>query len=126
MFNDRKQEVSVKSEKLCVACKGTKLLCGKTSCPLIIRAYSLLRATSFIKGSVIEGSSPLSVFVGSAGYPKVYFGPMVPPITKNTAIFDFPEAWFGKTLEELVNFRSLLVRGKRLVLKRKPGQNWTR
>lgn len=53
--------------------------------------------------------------MGRIGYPKVYFGPLVPPVTENTAIFDFPEAWFGKPLEELVGFRSLLVRGKHLV-----------
>ena len=110
---------TVGQSELCVVCKGARLLCGKPSCPLMVRAYSLLRATSFIKGSTIEGCSPPSVFVGRIGYPKVYFGPLVPPVTENTAIFDFPEVWFGKPFEEIVGFRSLLVRGKYLVHVRK-------
>ncbi len=59
----------------------------------------------------ISGSSPPSVFVGSFGYPKVGVGPMVPPIHGDTSLFDLPEKWPGKSLEEIVNFRLKLVRG---------------
>ena len=59
----------------------------------------------------ISGSSPPSVFVGSYGYPKVGVGPMVPPIHGDTSVFDIPEQWVGKSLEEIVNFRLNLVRG---------------
>lgn len=59
----------------------------------------------------ISGTSPPSVFVGSYNYPKVYVGPMVPPIHGDTGIFDNPENWRGKTLEDIVNFRLNLVRG---------------
>ena len=59
----------------------------------------------------ISGTSPPSVFVGSYNFPKVYVGPMVPPIHGDTSILDSPENWKGKTLEEIVNFRLNLVRG---------------
>ena len=59
----------------------------------------------------ISGTSPPSVFVGSYNYPKVYVGPMVPPVHGDTSILDSPENWTGKSLEEIVNFRLNLVRG---------------
>ena len=59
----------------------------------------------------ISGTSPPSVFVGSYNYPKVFVGPMVPPIHGDTDILDNPEKWVGKSLEEIVNFRLNLVRG---------------
>ncbi len=59
----------------------------------------------------ISGTSPPSVFVGSYNYPKVFVGPMVPPIHGDTSLLDSPEKWKGKTLEEIVNFRLNLVRG---------------
>ena len=59
----------------------------------------------------ISGTSPPSVFVGSYNYPKVFVGPMVPPIHGDTSLLDSPEKWKGKSLEEIVNFRLNLVRG---------------
>ena len=59
----------------------------------------------------ISGTSPPSVFVGSYNYPKVFVGPMVPPIHGDTSLLDSPEKWKGKSLEEIVNFRLSLVRG---------------
>ena len=59
----------------------------------------------------ISGTSPPSVFVGSYNYPKVFVGPMVPPIHGDTSLLDSPEKWTGKSLEEIVNFRLNLIRG---------------
>lgn len=59
----------------------------------------------------ISGTSPPSVFVGSYNYPKVFVGPMVPPVHGDTSILDSPERWKGKSLEDIVNFRLNLVRG---------------
>jgi len=59
----------------------------------------------------ISGTSPPSVFVGSYDYPKVFVGPMVPPIHGDTSLLDSPEKWTGKSLEDIVNFRLNLVRG---------------
>lgn len=63
----------------------------------------------------IDGASPPSVFVGRIGYPYVYAGPMVPPLHEDTTLYDLPELWFGKTIDEIVGFRSLLIRGKHRV-----------
>ncbi len=63
----------------------------------------------------ITGVSPPSVFIGRIGYPYVYVGPLVPPVYKDTSIYDLPECWFGKPIDEIVAFRSLLIRGKHRV-----------
>jgi hypothetical protein len=63
----------------------------------------------------IDGMSPPSVFIGRIGYPNVYVGPLVPPVHEDTSIYDLPEHWFGKSMDEIVGFRSLLVRGKHRV-----------
>ena len=67
----------------------------------------------------IDGASPPSVFVGRMGYPNVYAGPLVPPVDEDTSMFDLPELWFGKSIDEIVAFRSMLVRGKQRVHVRK-------
>jgi hypothetical protein len=67
----------------------------------------------------IEGTSPPSVFVGRIGYPYVYAGPLVPPVQGDTSLYDLPEFWFGKTIDDIVGFRSMLIRGKHRVHVRK-------
>ena len=59
----------------------------------------------------VSGTSPPSVFVGSYDYPKVFVGPMVPPLHGDTSLLDSPEKWKGQSLEDIVNFRLNLVRG---------------
>jgi hypothetical protein len=100
---------------LCVVCKGSKLLCGKTRCPIIVKANLFLKSVSLMQSEDIAGASPPSVFVGRIGYPYVYAGPLVPPVQEDTGIYDLPEFWFGKTIDEIVSFRSMLVRGKHRV-----------
>jgi hypothetical protein len=36
---------------------------------------------------------------------------MVPPLHEDTSLYDLPELWFGKSMDEIVGFRSMLVRG---------------
>jgi hypothetical protein len=100
---------------LCVACKGGKFLCGKTRCPLLVRARFYLKTMPLIEGLDVDGASPPSVFVGRIGYPYVYAGPLVPPVHEDTSLYDLPELWFGKSIDEIVGFRSMLVRGKHRV-----------
>ena len=100
---------------LCVACKGGKFLCGKTRCPLLVRARFYLKAMPLIRGLGVDGASPPSVFVGRIGYPYVYAGPLVPPVHEDTSLYDLPELWFGKSMDEIVGFRSMLIRGKHRV-----------
>ncbi len=100
---------------LCVACKGAKSLCGKTRCPLVVRLKYYFRTMPLIRGTDIDGASPPSVFVGRIGYPHVYAGPLVPPIHEDTSLYDLPELWFGKSIDDIVGFRSMLVRAKHRV-----------
>jgi len=100
---------------LCVVCKGSKFLCGKTRCPLMVRLTSYLRMMPLINGEGVDGASPPSVFVGRIGYPYVYAGPLVPPVHEDTSLFDLPELWFGRPIDDIVSFRSMLVRGKHRV-----------
>ena len=72
---------------------------------------SLSKYGNLFSSDSISGTSPPSVFVGSYDYPKVFVGPMVPPIHGDTSLLDSPENWKGKSLEEIVNFRLNLVRG---------------
>lgn len=72
---------------------------------------TLSKYANLYSSDSVSGTSPPSVFVGSYNYPKVFVGPMVPPIHGDTSLLDSPENWKGKSLEEIVNFRLNLVRG---------------
>jgi hypothetical protein len=97
---------------LCLVCRGGKMLCGKASCPVIARARSLVRTTLRITSPEIRGSTPPGVFVGRIGYPKVSVGPMVPPFTGDTEILDTPELWMGSGIQEIIDYRFSLIRGR--------------
>jgi hypothetical protein len=90
----------------------------KGKAALLARIYE---KTKFFKsvdvGERMDGATPPSVFIGSYGYPKVYVGPMTPPLHGDTSILDYPEQWLkkAKTPEEIVNLRLQLVRGKKTV-----------
>lgn len=71
----------------------------------------LSKYSNLFNSDNVSGSSPPSVFVGTYNYPKVFVGPMVPPQHGDTSIFDLPEKWVGKNLEDIVNFRLNLIRG---------------
>jgi len=100
---------------LCVLCKGSRNLCGKTRCPIIVKVNYYLKSVPLMNSENIAGASPPSVFIGRIGYPNVYAGPLVPPVEADTAMFDLPELWFGKSMDEIVAFRSMLIRGKKRV-----------
>ncbi len=78
----------------------------------MIKFYSRQRTMPLIDMRQMAGSSPPSVFVGRYGYPKVDIGPLLPPEFGDTAIMDRPEMWGGKTIDDIVDFRFRLVRGK--------------
>jgi hypothetical protein len=99
----------------CAVCKGGKFLCGKTQCPLVVRFRSYFRLAPLLQSTDLDGACPPGVFVGRIGYPHVYAGPLVPPLHEDTSLYDLPELWFGKSIDEIVGFRSLLVRGKHRV-----------
>ena len=104
-----------RGKNLCTLCKGGKFLCGKSRCPLVVRFSSYFKSAHLLQGTDLDGACPPGVFVGRIGYPYVYAGPLVPPIHEDTMNYDLPESWFGKSIDEIVGFRSLLVRGKHRV-----------
>ena len=100
---------------LCVICKGSRFLCGKTRCPIMLKVNYYLKSVPLMSSEDVAGVSPPSVFIGRIGYPYVYAGPLVPPVHEDTTLYDLPEQWFGKSIDEIVGFRSLLIRGKHRV-----------
>jgi len=122
---------TVARDARCIICKGSRMLCGKSNCPVLVRFYAQMKTKSMLDSLSnnlrnldpefgptgfselkMEGSSPPSVFIGRFGWPNVYVGPMIPPTLGDTAFLDTPELWRGKTIQEIVEFRSQLVRGK--------------
>lgn len=106
-------QVRVPKASLCVICKGARNLCGKLRCPIVVRADAMYRAVKYFKNLEVQGSSPPGVFVGRFGYPKVYVGPLTPPFKGETWILDSPEYWFGMEIDDIVKFRSILLRGEK-------------
>jgi len=91
------------------------MLCGKTRCPVIVKYHSRDKVKPLIDTLRIGGASPPSVFVGRIGYPKVAIGPMIPPVMGDTSLIDTPENWLTRSLDDIVDFRSMLIRGKYMV-----------
>ena len=112
---DDPKVVKRKTIGLCALCRGTRLLCGKKRCPVIVKFHSRNKIKAAINSLKIDGSSPPSVFIGRQGYPKVFIGPMIPPVMGDTSAIDTPEMWLDKTIEEIVDFRTMLIRGKQRV-----------
>ncbi len=103
-------DIRAKSSR-CVYCKGSKMLCGKSRCSVLARYFSAVRTKERIDRLDIDGNSPPSVFVGRMGYPKVAIGPMIPPIHGDTSLLDTPERWVGLSIDDIIGFRSNMVRG---------------
>ena len=96
----------------CLLCRGGKNLCGKDYCPVLLKNKAYSRVIPTINGLEIDGSTPPGIFVGRYGYPKVSLGPLLSSQHGDTSLLDTPELWYGKSIEEIVNFRMNLVRGK--------------
>ncbi len=80
--------------------------------PKVLKQYYSFRTINMIKDNEVTGASPPDVFVGRMGYPNVYIGPLVPPnMFEDTSVMGTPENWVGKSIPEIVEYRSLLVRG---------------
>lgn len=99
----------------CALCRGVKFLCGKARCPVLVRYHSYKKIQEQVHSLQLAGASPPSVFVGRIGYPKVAIGPMIPPVKGDTSLIDTPELWLDKSIDEIVSFRSQLIRGKYII-----------
>lgn len=96
---------------MCLRCRSAQLLCGKPVCPILVKYQAFARTMPLLEGVDLEGTAPPGVFVGRFGYPKVSIGPLVSPLHGDTLLFDTPEDWVGRTVQEVVGFRTGLVRG---------------
>ncbi|HYA10866.1 MAG TPA: Nre family DNA repair protein [Thermoplasmata archaeon] len=96
---------------LCLRCRSAQLLCGKPVCPILLKYRAFERTLPMVSGTTLDGSTPPGVFVGRFGYPKVALGPLLSPMHGSTELLDTPEEWVGRSVEEVVGFRTGLVRG---------------
>jgi DNA repair protein NreA len=96
---------------MCVRCRSAQLLCGKPVCPIILKYHAFERTLPLLGGRELSGSSPPGLFVGRYGYPKVSIGPLLSPQHGSTELLDSPEDWVGRSVAEVVTFRTGLVRG---------------
>ena len=96
---------------MCLRCRSAQLLCGKPVCPILLKYQAFERTLPLVDGTELEGSSPPGLFVGRFGYPKVALGPLLSPMHGSTELLDTPEDWVGRSVPELIGFRTSLVRG---------------
>ncbi|MBR9707013.1 MAG: hypothetical protein GOV15_01120, partial [Candidatus Diapherotrites archaeon] len=58
-----------------------------------------------------SGPTPPSVFVGDKFYPNVFVAPLASPLEQtDPMLLDSSYRWYGKSLEEIVEMRSVLIR----------------
>ncbi|HTT35580.1 MAG TPA: Nre family DNA repair protein [Thermoplasmata archaeon] len=96
---------------MCLRCRSAQLLCGKPVCPIVLKYQAFARTLPMIDGRELDGSSPPGLFIGRFGYPKVAIGPLVSPEHGDTLLYDTPEEWVGRSVGEVIGFRTSLVRG---------------
>jgi len=96
---------------MCLRCRSAQLLCGKPVCPILVKYRAFERTLPMVSGTEFDGSSPPGLFVGRFGYPKVSAGPLLSPEHGALELLDTPEQWVGRSVEEVVGFRTGLVRG---------------
>ncbi len=99
----------------CYMCRTIKALKGVEMCPRHLKEYNYFKTKPLIGSLDLSGASPPGIFVGRAGYPKVFVGPLIPPVHGDTLVMDTPEMWNGLGIENIVSFRSQLVRGMKPV-----------
>ena len=96
-------------EANCILCRGTKMLCGRAYCPVLVVTRTVEKFS--FRGTVLEASTPPTVYVGWRNYPRVTVGPAAPPLIGDTRIYDEPEKWLERSVNEVLELRLSLVRG---------------
>ncbi|MFH1789003.1 MAG: Nre family DNA repair protein [Candidatus Altiarchaeota archaeon] len=98
---------------LCLTCKGGRLLCGLSFCPLLEK----IKYDKPVKERLstrMHGPSP-SVFVGWHGWPQVSVGPMTSIGEDDASVMDNPASWYGMGFDDIIRMRSQLIRSKQRV-----------
>jgi len=103
----------IRREIACRVCRGDIRRCRLAICPYLDRVRAWFLERTDLQSTDLFGASPPSAFVGSWNYPKVFVGPLVPPLRdQDTSILDMPETWLQYDLPQILRFRLSLVRGK--------------
>jgi len=112
-FNNLLFSTNTRGDVRCILCRGTKLLCGKASCPILAKFFSYVKRRKYLESVDIVGSSPPDIFVGRIGYPYVYVGPLSPPYRGNTRLLALTEYWIEAytSINEIIDARVQLIRG---------------
>jgi hypothetical protein len=100
---------------MCLRCRSAQLLCGKPICPILLKYRAFEQTLPLVEGRELDGTSPPGLFVGRFGYPKVAIGPLLSPQHGSTELLDTPEDWVGRSVQDVVSFRTGLVRGTTLI-----------
>jgi len=98
----------MKAPNMCILCKGGRMLCGASSCPLLKRVSVAPKIKELASDSFF-GPSP-SVFVGRSGYPDIFAGPTGLMTSESAA--DSPGQWFGMDYGKVIELRSMVLRTK--------------
>ena len=107
-LHSRTTESSEKTHN-CSSCRGRLGLCGKIVCPIIERVQRSLGRR--LESETLFGASPPAVFIGTWNYPRVYAGPMVPPVDgMDTSMMDNPSQWVDAGMDAIIGYRLSLVR----------------
>lgn len=98
----------------CAICKGHKLLCGRSFCPILRKLRIVKSVYSSLKiDREVFGESPPYIFVGEAGYPQVRVAPSV--ALDGASLLSNPLEWENITLDEALKRRSMLIMGEKSV-----------
>ncbi len=100
----------VSTARLCITCKGARMLCGQSPCPLMSKFSVRSKIEAGLKEDFFGPAT--SVFIGRYNYPNVFTGPLAPMISDRLDIIDKPSSWFGTSYSDLVEMRSTLLRTK--------------
>lgn len=101
------------SNHMCLTCKGGRLLCGLSYCPLLSKIKNKAPIQEKLSKNMF-GPSP-SVFIGWHGWPQVNAGPLTALNEEAPQLYDDPGKWYGLGFEEIIGMRSQLVRSKQKI-----------
>ena len=77
----------------------------------LLKRYYSTKTVKIGSSMEVSGDSPTDIFIGRYGYPKVFIGPLVPPVFGDTAMLATPEMWRSASIQKIFEMRSTLVRG---------------
>ncbi|HEV2429419.1 MAG TPA: hypothetical protein VGV64_06210, partial [Thermoplasmata archaeon] len=78
---------------MCLRCRAAQMLCGKPTCPILLRHDAFLKTLPASPSRELDGNSPPALFVGRFGWPKISVGPLLSTQHGDTQLLDRPESW---------------------------------